>query len=338
MPSVYTITRVSRVDLPYILFFLLHYLEFLRVDGMFLLLLFSDDKDKALFHEIVGSLDPVYSSRLHVVQGTNLQVHSMPPNVALGQMMDTILATFPRFLEATLESNDWLLSVDSDEYLYFPCDGHEYTLLRYLTRRSGSILQIQFPWVSVENTSPWLSPHPYDDILRLPWTDSTYMKSVVRVHPGLRYHDPHCFSYPGIHVDTTWVCDPSWENETAPRLFHLHSMSLGTTLNKVLYHRLREKSDEAQKEILGNAIRDRDPNVLASLYKIRLIERDIQRKSVRPATFTLCPWFHEVRHRHHSLDTARFLEKEKEFLHARIDQDAVEWIMESLQERLKNYK
>jgi len=111
-------------------------------------------------------------------------------------------------------------------------------------------------------------------------------------------------------------------------------MSLGTTLNKVLYHRLRDKSDDAQKEILGNAIRDRDSNVLASLYKIRLIEKDIQRESVRPETFTLCPWFHEVRHRHHSLDTARFLEKEKEFLHARIDQDAVEWIMESLQQRL----
>ena len=314
MPSVHTITRVSRVDLPYLVFFILHYLEYLCVDGMFLLVLMDLDNQEDI--DYLEYLSNVLTSikwrdRIHWVQGTHEQIHGMNPDEALKEMMETVLDTYPLFQNATLETNDWLFSVDSDEYLYLPG-----TLMEFLDTIPSRVMQIKFPWFCVENTRPWLSRHPYLDILELPWTESIYVKSVVRVHDRVRYKDPHAFLLPRRNI--TWTC-----RDGDPKLFHLHSQSLATTLNKILYHHLPQKSDEEQKQILKDAVSRRDPELFFSLYKICIIRRDITEGVPHPKVM-LCERFHEMLGRY--IGFWDFREKEKEMLYAALDPDAVEWI------------
>jgi len=315
--KVYTITRITIVDLPHLTYFIQHYLDYLKVDGMFLLVMFYEEKYVCLLKEkVIEILDP----RIHLLQGTPQQVDHTLPNDALKEVIQEVVDTHPIFREATLESNDWLLSLDTDEYLYVPG-----TLCEFLQTVPHTITQVQFPWVSVENTSLWLSEHPYQNILELPWMSSSSFKSAVRVFPGIHSNvNPHYFSTP---QGTTWTCHQE------ALLFHLHSLSMGTTLNKIFYHRIPGKSDHDQKQILDQAVQRRDPKLFMSLYKIQLIYIDLKSGIPYPKV-TLVPRFIERSCAGDKGVKDQIRDLEKELLYARIDPYSVQWIHETFQELL----
>jgi len=105
---------------------------------------------------------------------------------------------------------------------------------------------------------------------------------------------------------------------------------MGTTLNKIFYHRIPGKSDHDQKQIPDQAVQRRDLKLFMSLYKIQLIYIDLKSGIPYPKV-TLVPRFIE-RSCAGVKDQIRDLEKE--LLYARIDPYSVQWIHDTFQELL----
>ena len=184
--SLHVVTRITRVDLPNLLPFMIHYLEYMEVDSLFLLIMFSDPGDYEYFVTRVSHpLLLRYRSKIKPLRVPESHLTMEPDHALKCMIMEHILSgpLISSFHRHFNDSNDWLLSIDSDEYLYLH-DGKNFK--QFLFSLPRVITQVQIPWVMVENTSPFSTSHPYDDIATLPWYKNRHVKSCARIHNALR--------------------------------------------------------------------------------------------------------------------------------------------------------
>ena len=343
--SFHVVTRITRVDLPNLLPFMFHYLEHMEVDSLFLLVMFSDPENYEYFVTRVSHpLLLKYRSKIKPIRVPESHLSMEPDHVLKSVIMEHILSgplvsSFHRHFK---DSNDWLLSIDSDEYLYLH-DGKNFK--QFLFSLPRVITQVQIPWVMIENTSLFSSSHPYHDIATLPWYKNRHVKSCSRIHNALR---PLYSHYSTCHPQSkTWVSHqviptkqtaPYYDESTlsfdsmSPVLFHLHTGSLTTTLNKILYHNFAGKSDGSQKQLLHQALESRDPDRIRQLSKIQLVFHHTP--SSHLLTKFPVPNLSYLtnlggNHINYSKDIVFDVSKEKSLATARIDIESYAWFLDT---------
>jgi len=341
--SLHVVTRITRVDLPNLLPFMFHYLEYMEVDSLFLLIMFADPGDYEYFVKKVSHpLLLKYRSKIKPLRVPESHLNMEPDHVLKSVIMENILSgsLVSSFHHHFKDSNDWLLSIDSDEYLYLH-DGKNFK--QFLLSLPRVITQVQIPWVMIENTSLFCNSHPYHDIATLSWYKNRHVKSCARIHNALRPFSSHYFI---CHPQSkTWVSDqviptkqtaPYYDEFTtlrfdsmSPVLFHLHTGSLSTTLNKILYHNFLGKSDDTQKQLLRQALESRDPDRVRQLSKIRLVFHHTPSSNLL-TKFPL-PHLSYLTNLgdHYSKDIVFDVPKEKSLVTARLDPESYAWFLET---------
>jgi hypothetical protein len=117
-------------------------------------------------------------------------------------------------------------------------------------------------------------------------------------------------------------------DDQSPVLFHLHSQSLATTVNKILYHNFAGKSDSSQKNILTKAIQNRSQETLYTLGKFQLIKKLTEGPPMQK--FEMNARFLSLMHSQLRLSfPIPIREKEKEMLYRHIDPAAAAWVLAS---------
>jgi len=344
MPSLNFVSRVTIVDIPSIPWFILHYVEYLNGDRLFLLLMFNDPQYFAIVHNILHCFESSIQQRIELVACPPTHL-SIEPDHALKELVNHICYTyFPMAMSSTSLSNDWLLSFDSDEFLYFH-DG--YALKQFLFGLPDHISQAQFPWILIDNNQPYLSPHPYQDILDLPWYSNPHVKSGVRIHQGILQVSSHLFRT--LHHTATWVSHhihPSsatqplyystnvlYPDASAPVIFHCHSQSLATTFNKVLYQNFAGKSGGIEKQTLVDAVYQRNVDKIRTLGKVKLLCNFKHCSQLEK--FTLHPRLLSLYETHRTQYSSTFLHLftlEKNLLSQFFDSENCGWLLETTQQ------
>lgn len=291
------VSRVTAVDLPHLESFLFHY-HALDVSHVFLILLHPlTVKDRNALHQIVDSCTPWFRGGVSLFHADHHDQNQNPDDV-FRQLLPLIQRQYN-----LRGQNAWLVSFDSDEFLWL--NGR--TIPQFLEDKEqhhfkhlfAGISQFQFPWIFVDHLGATPHPQPIDMISKEPWytfNNFYFIKSMVRLNHDICTPCPHFFHTPpgtytvvGGHVyipsDQARSCYDWTQNShftmdwaTVPVLFHLQTMDLWNIFLKVALHQLRGKSSQDQKDILKRAMANRDIGLLRSLFKVHLCTVSVPRR------------------------------------------------------------
>jgi hypothetical protein len=269
------VTRISDPDEPYILSWLLHYSK-LGFDDILLYDMSSSGnsfclKNMELWRRLCSPMTVTYI-----------------PNFFPCGILDTdqnIINAFPTirnllYSNPPHENLDWVFHIDTDEYIWSPTPFRQ-----FLERIPPHVGQVQFYWMMIENFGVAYS-NAYETIKNSPWFVNPHVKSGARVHSSLEMNtDVHHWKVPP-HF-STWVHStmlPSGHERPIyheisnykkyhqiPFIFHLHSRSRRNSFCKIILHKLPGKSDDTQRKLLHEALKQKNSHLLMGLTKLKLI-------------------------------------------------------------------